>query len=143
MRVRNVVTSFLEADGKILLLRRSGRVHTYQDRWAGVSGSIDSPHTPEEQARVEIFEETGLTDDDVRLVATGAPLEIDDPAIDTHWSVHPFRFQVLHPERINTDWEHVETRWIDPADLPTYATVPNLPETWQRVAVPARPRDPI
>lgn len=133
-RTREVVTSFLEHQGKILLLRRSGRVRTYQNHWAGVSGSIDPGRTPEEQARLEILEETGLTDADVRLVSVGQPLEIDDPSIRTHWIVHPFRFDVPQPGRFKTDWEHVETRWINPADLRSYETVPNLPETWERVA---------
>jgi ADP-ribose pyrophosphatase YjhB (NUDIX family) len=124
----------LESGGKILLLRRSARVSTYAGRWAGVSGSIDSGHTPEEQARTEIREETGLTDADVRLLAIGEPLTIDDVADDRRWIVYPFRFAVLHPERIQTDWEHVESRWIDPTDLSRYETVPNLVETWERVS---------
>src|SRR5260221_11504217 len=103
---RAVVTSFLEHDGMILLLRRSEPVTIYRGRWAGVSGSIDSGHTPEQQARVEIQEETQLADADVRLLAIGEPLTIDDPDAGRRWIVHPFRFAVLHPERIQTDWEH-------------------------------------
>jgi len=134
MERRSVVTSFLEYEGKILLLRRSGKVRTYQGRWAGVSGSIDGGHTPEQQARVEILEETGLIDADVRLTATGEPLLVDDPDGARRWLVHPFRFLVLRPERIHLDWEHVEMRWIDPADLGTFETVPSLVETWRRVS---------
>ncbi|HLH73497.1 MAG TPA: NUDIX pyrophosphatase [Chloroflexota bacterium] len=134
MATRSVVTSFLEYDRKILILRRSDRVGSYQGRWAGVSGSIDPGHTPEEQARLEIREETALTDDDVVLLASGEPLAVDDPTNDYHWLVHPFRFRVLHPERIQTDWEHVEHRWIDPAELANFETVPSLIDAWQRVA---------
>ncbi len=134
MDERSVVTSFLEHAGKILLLRRSERVRTYQGRWAGVSGSLEPGRTPEEQARVEIHEEVGLTEDDVQLLTAGAPLTIEDPPGVRRWIVYPFRFTVTHPERIRTDWEHVEARWIDPADLPRFGTVPGLPETWQRVA---------
>lgn len=134
MEVRDVVTSFLEHEGKILILRRSGRVSTYRNRWGGVSGSIDPGHSPDGQARQEIREETGLTDNDVRLVAVGEPFSFDDPSLDRRWIVHPYRFLVLHPERIQTDWEHVETRWIDPADLATHEIVPRLDESWRRVA---------
>ncbi len=140
MEPRAVVTSFLESEGKILLLRRSGQVRTYPGRWAGVSGSIELDRTPEQQARVEIREETGLTDDDIELVASGKPLAVDDTATGHQWIVHPFRFVVLHPERIRLDWEHVELRWIDPADLADFETVPNLPETWARVAPAAGER---
>ncbi|HVC32617.1 MAG TPA: NUDIX pyrophosphatase [Chloroflexota bacterium] len=137
MRRRSVVTSFLDFDDKILLLRRSDRVRSYPGRWAGVSGSIEEGRTPEQQARIEIQEETGLTDDDLTLVATGAPLAVDDASGGDQWLVHPFRFVVLHPARIHLDWEHVEQRWIDPAELAGFASVPNLAETWARVA-PAR-----
>jgi 8-oxo-dGTP diphosphatase len=135
---REVVTSFLERDGKILLLRRSDRVRTYPGRWAGVSGSIDSGHTPEEQARVEILEETQLTGDDVRLIASGEPLSFDDAETARSWVVYPFRFEVLHPERIKTDWEHSESVWIEPERLGNFPTVPRLLDVWQRVAHPQR-----
>jgi 8-oxo-dGTP pyrophosphatase MutT (NUDIX family) len=124
----------LQHDGKILVLRRSERVSTYRGRWAGVSGSIDGGLTPEQQARLEIREETTLTDDDVELVATGAPLAVDDAAEGRHWLVHPFRFSVLHPEKITIDWEHVESRWIAPEELSRLETVPRLAEAWARVA---------
>ncbi|MGH2410287.1 MAG: NUDIX domain-containing protein, partial [Chloroflexota bacterium] len=131
---QSVVTAFLEHDGKILLLRRSDRVRTFQGRWAGVSGSIDPGRSPEQQARVEIFEETGLVDVDVRLAAAGEPLPVNDPDGARRWLVHPFRFRVLQPERIRLNWENAEARWIDPSDLGAYDTVPNLGKTWQRVA---------
>lgn len=131
---RAVVTSILQYDGKILLLRRSEQVGSYRGRWAGVSGSIDPGQTPEQQARQEIWEETRLTNDDVRLVAVGEPLRVDDPTASLFWTVHPFRFEVLHPERIQTDWEHVELRWIDPTELSGFETVPRLVDVWARVA---------
>lgn len=127
---RAVVTSFLEHEGNILVLRRSARVSTYQGRWSGVSGSIDGGRTPEQQARLEILEETTLTDADVRLVATAAPLTIDDVENGRCWIVHPFRFVVLHPEKIRTDWEHVESRWIAPSELDSYDAVPKLVDVW-------------
>jgi 8-oxo-dGTP diphosphatase len=131
---REVVTSFLQHEGKILVLRRSQQVTTYRGRWAGVSGSIDGGRTPEQQARQEILEETTLTDEDVRLVATGAPLAVDDAVEGRRWIVHPFRFIVLRPEKIKTDWEHVESRWIAPEELAGLETVPRLADVWTRVA---------
>jgi 8-oxo-dGTP diphosphatase len=49
------------------------------------------------------------------------------------WIVHPFRFQVMKPEKIEMDWEHTELRWVDPEDIAKYETVPKLLETWERV----------
>jgi len=56
---KRVVTCFLESDGEILILRRSRQVGSYQGKWAGVSGFIET--TADEQALVEIEEETGLS----------------------------------------------------------------------------------
>ncbi len=128
---KHVVTCFLESGGKILLLRRSEQVGSYRGKWAGVSGYVESP--PGEQALIEINEETGLDSSDVILEKAGQPLEIDDEELLTRWIVHPFLFHVKRPGNIKIDWEHKEFRWIDPADIDNYDTVPGLKDTLARV----------
>ena len=129
MKQTDVVTSFLlrrTASGdEVLLLRRSERVGTYAGRWAGVSGYLESA-TPLEQAYREIEEETGLSRQDVRLLAKGEPLDVDDAALGVRWRVHPFLFEVEAPGLVNLDWEHTESRWVEPAGLGHYDTVPGL-----------------
>ncbi len=134
MEERHVVTCFLEHGAEIALLRRSGRVGTYKGRWAGVSGYIEEGNTPYQQALEEIKEEVGLSEGDVELAKEGEPLEIVDEELGRKWVVHPFRFGVKTAEKIGIDWEHTELKWIDPRDIGQYETVPNLLETWQRVA---------
>jgi 8-oxo-dGTP diphosphatase len=134
MDERHVVTCFLEHDGQIMILRRSERVGTYRGKWAGVSGYIEEGITPERQAWTEINEEASLDSGDVELVQEGQPLEVADSALGRKWIVHPFRFQVLKPEKIMIDWEHTEAKWIVPEDIGQYETVPRLLEAWQRVA---------
>ncbi len=126
VQIKEVVTCFLESDNKILLLRRSGRVGTYQGQWAGVSGYIET--TPDEQAYIEIKEETGLERKDVKLVHKGKPLEVLDVKVKTKWIVHPFLFQVKNPDKIKLDWEQQESKWIDPGEFDNYITVPKLKE---------------
>jgi 8-oxo-dGTP diphosphatase len=135
MDERHVVTCFLEHDGKVMILRRSERVGTYQGKWAGVSGYIEEGSSPSEQARTEMREEAGLGADDVELVQAGQPLEVVDTELGRKWIVHPFRFKVLKPDKITIDWEHTEAKWIDFEDIGRHETVPNLCETWQRVAL--------
>jgi len=53
--------------------------------------------------------------------------------VDRRWIVHPFLFEVREPARIRTDWEHTETRWIQPRDIFQYETVPQLAEALGRV----------
>lgn len=135
MREAKVVTCFLlcpTAEGdRILLLHRSQRVGTYRGRWAGISGYLEAQ--PLEQAHREIEEETGLRRENVRLLQEGKPLEVVDAQADTRWLVHPFLFQVLAPEKLRIDWEHVEVRWVEPQEIADYETVPALAEALARV----------
>ena len=122
---REVVTAFLRRQGKILLVRRSDRGGSYQGCWAAISGYLEDP-TPLEQARREIREETGLADEDVRLISSGQPLEIPAPELGCCWVVHPFLFDVLDTQRLQLDWENTELCWIEPSALVDYKTVPKL-----------------
>jgi 8-oxo-dGTP pyrophosphatase MutT (NUDIX family) len=126
---REVVTAFLQREGKILLVRRSGKVGSYQGRWSAISGYLEEP-TPLAQARREIREETGLADEDVRLIGSGAPLEIPAPGLGCCWVVHPFLFEIESPDGIRLDWENTELRWIEPSALVEYETVPMLREVY-------------
>jgi len=126
-----VVTSFLESGGKILLLHRSERVGSYRGKWAGVSGYIEK--SPDEQALIEIAEETGLSGEDIELVKKGKPLEVEDAELATRWIIHPYLFHVNEPGKIRIDWEHKELKWIDPEDIDDYQTVPALKEVLGRV----------
>ncbi|MFH1382149.1 MAG: NUDIX pyrophosphatase [Chloroflexota bacterium] len=126
-----MVTCFLESDGQILLLRRSEKVGSYQGRWAGVSGYIETP--PDEQALTEIAEETGLCERDIQLMKKGEPLAIEDTELGTRWLVHPYLFHIKDRKQIKIDWEHRESRWIDPGEIGNYPTVPKLKETLARV----------
>ena len=133
-RATHVVTCFLtRLEGnapRILIVRRSGRVGSYQGQWAGVSGFVEANVTPDEQAYTEIREETGLQREQVRMLRRGAVVEHLDPAIERHWYIHPFLFEALAPEAIHTDWEAVEMRWIAPSELANYETVPKLLEVY-------------
>ena len=128
---KQVVTCFLQSGGKILILRRSEQVGSYQGRWAGVSGYIES--TADEQALTEIREETSLCGEDLKLVKRGKPLAIQDDKLRVQWLVHPYLFQIKDRDKIKIDWEHKETRWIDPEDIDNYETVPKLKETLAQV----------
>jgi len=131
LQERRVVTCFLESEGEILLLCRSERVGSYQGRWAGVSGYIEA--TAEEQAWVEIEEETGLSGEEVELVRQGEPLAVEDEKLGVRWVVHPYLFHVKDRGKVKIDWEHKEARWIDPKEIDSYQTVPMLRETLARV----------
>ena len=131
LQEKRVVTCFLESSGEILLLRRSDQVGSYRGRWAGVSGYIET--TADEQALTEIAEETSLGGDDLKLTKRGKPLPVKDEKLGVKWVVHPYLFHVKDRDKIKIDWEHKETRWINPKDIDNYQTVPMLKETLARV----------
>jgi 8-oxo-dGTP pyrophosphatase MutT (NUDIX family) len=114
---KHVVTCFLLYDDKVLILKRSDKVRTHKNKWAGVSGYIEPGETPEVTAMKEIREETGLSDDDVELVRTGEPLHVQDDT--TVWVVHPYLFKT-RTMNITIDWEHTEYRWILPEELQNF-----------------------
>ncbi len=128
----HVITCFLEHDGKILLLKRSSQVGSYQRKWAGISGYLPEGRSALNQAYLEIEEEASLNIKDLVLVKSGSVLEVPDR--DTLWLVHPFRFYVKSPDRIIVDWEHVEYQWIAPQDIKKFDCVPMLYATWLKVA---------
>jgi 8-oxo-dGTP pyrophosphatase MutT (NUDIX family) len=132
MRRRDVVTCLLQHEGRVLVLKRSDAVRTHRGKWAGVSGGVDAD-TPLKQAFQEILEETGLGVDELQLIRQGKSLDIEDTENDVNWCVHPFLFSIADPSRVRLDWEHTESRWVDPSELESLDTVPRLKETWERL----------
>jgi PncC family amidohydrolase len=128
---KHVVTCFLEHADKILILRRSSKVGTYQRKWAGISGYMEKEEL--EQAFAEISEETELYKNDLKLIKKGEPLEIIDKGLNRKWIVHPFLFHVKAPGKIRIDWEHTDIRWIKPSQLGKYETVPGLKKALSQV----------
>ncbi len=131
MRKNNVVTAFLEHDGKILILKRSDKVRTMKGKWAGISGYIEENETALERALKEIEEEVGLKKEDVELVRVGEPLEVPDEERNTLWIVHSHLFKTSSV-KIKLDWEHDQYKWIEPKDITNYDTVLMLRETLLR-----------
>jgi len=131
LQEKQVVTCFLESNSEILILRRSQQVGSYQGKWAGVSGYVET--TADEQAWLEIEEETSLGEKDVRLIKKGEALVVEDEKIGIRWIVHPYLFHIKQRGKIKIDWEHKETRWIKPEEIDNYQTVPMLKETLAQV----------
>jgi len=127
------VTSFLQSDDEILILLRSEDVSTYQGKWGGISGMIDDNRTADEQALLEIMEETDLSLQDIELIKKGEPFVFDDELLHVRKVVYPYLFHIRDRRGIRIDWEHKEMRWIRPEDLGNYDTMPRLKETLAQV----------
>jgi len=130
--VRSVATSFLTYRGKILILRRSAKVGSYQGSWAGVSGYVEEDEQPLDTALKEVEEETGLKIGREALLKIGEPLPAYDREKDVLWLVHPFLFKAP-TSRIRLDWEHETYVWVKPNEIKQYKTVPRLADALERV----------
>ncbi|MGC8609796.1 MAG: aconitase X swivel domain-containing protein [Thermoplasmata archaeon] len=125
--VKEVVTSILVHGDEMLLLKRSGKVSTYQGKWAGVSGYIEDLD-PLSTAIKEIKEETGI--ENPVLLRNGGKIYVRDNK--RLWIVHNFLFHVKN-KNVKIDWEHLEFKWIKIKDFKNFDTVPGLDRVVQNL----------
>ena len=60
--MKQTTLCYLEQDGCYLMLHRVRKVHDEnRDKWIGVGGKFEDRESPEDCARREVLEETGLT----------------------------------------------------------------------------------
>ncbi len=132
MDERAVVTAFLRNGGEVLLLKRSDDVGSYQGHWAGVAGHVEDHDSPEDAARAEIREETGIDSETCSLVRAGEHFSVADPDLGVRWTVHPYLFEC--PTRaVELDWEHTEFEWTSPTEIFRRETVLDLDVSYDGV----------
>ena len=126
LRFTNIVTSFIKNDDKILILKRSDKVKSMKCLWAGISGIIENDETPLTRAKIEIFEEAGIHEEQIELLKAIQQIKISSLQYKNHeWNIFPFLFKAKNPE-IKLNWENSEFRWIEPNEIKNYETVPEL-----------------
>ena len=126
MRSTKIVTSFIRDNEKLLILKRSDKVKSMKGLWAGISGIIEKNEEPLKRAKIEIFEEVGITEDMIALVKTSEEMIINSPQYENHeWKIFPFLFEVKNPT-VKLNWENSEFKWINVEELENYETVPSL-----------------
>jgi len=123
----NIVTSFLKNHDKILILKRSDKVKSMKSLWAGISGIIEKDDlSPLSRAEIEIFEETGIKQEQINLLKKSQQMKIISSQYKNHeWNIFPFLFKVENP-KIKLNWENSEFEWINPSNIVNYKTVPSL-----------------
>ena len=133
MRATKIVTSFIQDEQKLLILRRSNKVKTMKGLWAGISGIIEKNETPLTRAKIEIYEEAGISEDKIKLIKKADKLRIHSPQYENHeWEIFPFLFEAKNPD-IKLNWENSEYKWITRDELKNYNTVPSLEKVLQNL----------
>lgn len=126
MRSTKIVTSFIKDNEKLLILKRSDKVKTMKGLWAGISGIIEKNEEPLKRAKIEIFEEVGITEDKITLVKSAQEIRVNSPQYQNHeWEIFPFLFEAKNPI-IKLNWENSDFKWIGLEELKGYETVPSL-----------------
>jgi 8-oxo-dGTP pyrophosphatase MutT (NUDIX family) len=126
MRRTNVVTSFLNYNNKILILKRSEKVRTMKGLWSGISGIIENNEIPISRAKIEIFEEVGISEKHITLIKSTKEFTIESPQYkNQQWIIFPFFF-TTDTNSIKLNWENSDFRWIEVGQLKEFNTVPSL-----------------
>ena len=133
MRSTKIVTSFIQDDQKLLILRRSDKVKTMKGLWAGISGIIEKNENPLIRAKIEIYEETGISEEKIRCIKAAEKLRVNSPQYENHeWEIFPFLFEAKNPN-IKLNWENSKYIWITKDELKNYNTVPSLEKVLQNL----------
>lgn len=132
MHYTRIVTSFLSSEEKYLILKRSNVVKSMQGLWGGVSGIIEGNEEPLQRAKIEIFEETGILENNIKLARTASEMQVSSQYSNHGWLIHPFLFAIREP-KIKLNWENSEYRWISPDEISKYRTVPSLDKVLARL----------
>ena len=126
MHKTKIVTTFLTNSDKILLLKRSQKVKSMKNLWAGISGIIEGDEKPVKRAKIEVYEEVGIEESNIKLIKEGKMILIESPQYENHqWEVYPFLFSCNNIE-IKLNWENSESKWINVNELNEFKTVPSL-----------------
>ena len=126
MSSTRIVTSFIKNSNRILILKRSNKVRSMKGLWAGISGIIENNEKPLDRAKIEIFEEVGIKENEIKLIKNVEKIIISSPQYENHeWEVFSFLFETKDV-KIKLNWENSEFKWIEINEIKNYETVPNL-----------------
>jgi 8-oxo-dGTP pyrophosphatase MutT (NUDIX family) len=126
MRSTRIVTSFIKDNDKFLILKRSNKVKSMKGLWAGISGIIENDEEPFNRAKIEIFEELGITEDKIKFLKAASKMKVHSPQYENHeWEIFPFLFESKNPT-INLHWENSEYKWVTVDGIKNYETVPSI-----------------
>ncbi|MDC0169218.1 NUDIX domain-containing protein [Candidatus Nitrosopelagicus sp.] len=133
MHKTKIVTTFLTNSDKILLLKRSQKVKSMKNLWAGISGIIEGDEEPVKRAKIEVYEEVGIEESNIKLIKEGDVILIESPQYENHqWEVYPFLFSCDNRE-VKLNWENSDSKWISVNELNDFTTVPSLDKVLTRL----------
>lgn len=128
-----LLSCFLQADDRVLVLKRSAKVRSYPGKWCAVARIVDRPRDLRALVEDELRVEVGLAARHIVDLVAGEDYLFRDEMLGRDWHVYPILVHVAGRPRIEIDWEHVDFAWVRPEDLARLDTVPMLEESLRRV----------
>lgn len=129
-----VVTCFIMQENKLLIMKRSKKVLNYNGKWNVVAGFLDDPRKKLENIVYdELREETNIGEENVESINIAKNYTYFDKEIDKTWIIFPVLVKIKDKNKIKIDWEHLESKWIDPNDLTKFNVVSGLDLTFSKL----------
>ncbi|OIO66526.1 hypothetical protein AUJ68_00775 [Candidatus Woesearchaeota archaeon CG1_02_57_44] len=130
-----VVTVYVKYHHRLLTLLRSDKVSTYQGKWNTVAGYIDEVKSVRDFALQELWEETGITEQQILGMGFGEPFSFTDDEISKTWITHPVLVELKSMPVVLLDFEHTQQRWAKPEELAALDAVPNFSVGFEKLMV--------
>ncbi len=121
-----VLNVFLKYKNKILILKRSGKVLAYKEKWNSIGGFLDEVKPVGEKVLEETKEETGIDNENIIKIKIEKIIKYEDVKINRIWLIVPVLVELKEKPEIELDWEHDEYKWIRPEEIRKYDTIPDL-----------------
>ncbi len=123
-KVIPVVNVLVIHDDDILILKRTSKVSTNQNKWDCVGGYLDEEISPEKKALKELKEETGITSTDIQEIVRGGPITISEKSPSRRWIIFPVMVtlkDIKDKPEPSLDWEHSKYKWIRKSRIEGFA----------------------
>lgn len=120
--IRGVQIIILNDEGKMLIAKRSkfkknGEVRIGAERWNFIGGKLDENELPEDAAKRETFEESGINIEDVIFLHEG--LNPWDPLYDP-FHAYLYATQITKETEIILNDEHTEYKFVSLSEIDDY-----------------------
>ena len=123
-----VAACYLEIDNKLLLLQRAfGKLEP--EKWTVPAGKLEGNETPENAAKRELFEETGISLKSSSQIQHLNSLYIRKPEID--YVYHLFKVPLDQIPDVHLSDEHQSYKWVTSKDLEEMPLMDGAKETLQ------------
>lgn len=120
-----VAACYLEINNKLLLLQRAhGKLEP--GKWGVPAGKLENNETPENAAKRELLEETGISLENPSRIQRLNSLYIRKPEVD--YVYHVFKVQLDQMPKIHLSDEHQSYTWATSKDIETIALMDGAKE---------------